>query len=109
MFSDGLVDLVNRGVVTNEDKKVERGKIVTTFVLGTRKVYDFVNVPRPVWQLASVGEARDICSLIGNHRSVEPWQRNPSIERRAVVSWVSTRQRWARAHASRHGGDPGVS
>jgi acyl-CoA hydrolase len=43
MFSDGLVDLVKRGVVTNEDKKVERGKIVTTFVLGTRKVYDFVN------------------------------------------------------------------
>jgi acyl-CoA hydrolase len=43
MFSDGVVSLVERGVVTNERKKVERGKIVTTFVLGTRKVYDFVH------------------------------------------------------------------
>jgi len=43
MFSDGLVPLVERGVVTNEHKRVSRGKIVTTFVLGTRRVYDFVN------------------------------------------------------------------
>ncbi|MBX3230787.1 MAG: acetyl-CoA hydrolase/transferase family protein [Labilithrix sp.] len=43
MFSDGVVPLVERGVITNSQKKVERGKIVTTFVLGTRKVYDFVD------------------------------------------------------------------
>lgn len=43
MFSDGVVPLVHKGVITNANKKVERGKIVTTFVLGTRRVYDFVN------------------------------------------------------------------
>lgn len=43
MFSDGVVPLVERGVITNARKKVERGKIVTTFVLGSRKVYDFVH------------------------------------------------------------------
>ena len=43
MFSDGVIPLVERGVVTNALKKVDRGKIVTTFVLGTRKVYDFVD------------------------------------------------------------------
>lgn len=43
MFSDGLVPLVEAGVVTNEHKRVERGRIVTTFVLGTRTVYDFVD------------------------------------------------------------------
>ncbi len=43
MFSDGLVPLVEKGIITNEYKKVRPGKIVTTFVLGTRKVYDFVN------------------------------------------------------------------
>lgn len=43
MFSDGLVALVETGVVTNEMKAVRPGKIVTTFVLGTQKVYDFVN------------------------------------------------------------------
>jgi len=43
MFSDGLVPLVENGVITNEHKKVRPGKIVTSFILGTRKVYDFVN------------------------------------------------------------------
>ncbi|MFO0676273.1 MAG: acetyl-CoA hydrolase/transferase C-terminal domain-containing protein [Polyangiaceae bacterium] len=43
MFSDGVIPLVEKGVVTNERKKVERGKIVTTFVLGTRRLYDFVH------------------------------------------------------------------
>jgi acyl-CoA hydrolase len=43
MFSDGVVPLVEKGIVTNENKRVECGKIVTTFVLGTRKVYDFVD------------------------------------------------------------------
>ncbi|HWB26446.1 MAG TPA: acetyl-CoA hydrolase/transferase C-terminal domain-containing protein [Chitinophagaceae bacterium] len=43
MFSDGVVPLVENGVITNEFKSVSPGKIVTTFTLGTRKVYDFVD------------------------------------------------------------------
>lgn len=43
MFSDGLIPLVEKGIITNEHKKVRRGNIVTTFTMGTRKVYDFVN------------------------------------------------------------------
>jgi acyl-CoA hydrolase len=43
MFSDGMVHLVERGVVTNARKKVHPGKIVATFVMGTRRVYDFVD------------------------------------------------------------------
>lgn len=43
MFSDGVVDLVKKGVITNELKEIRPGKIVTTFVAGTRKVYDFVD------------------------------------------------------------------
>jgi len=43
MFSDGVVGLVEKGVITNEHKKIERGKIISSFVLGTRKVYDFVH------------------------------------------------------------------
>jgi acyl-CoA hydrolase len=42
MFSDGVIPLDEKGVITNEHKKVARGKLVTTFVLGTRKLYDFV-------------------------------------------------------------------
>ncbi len=43
MFSDGLIPLVDSGVITNEHKKKHRGKIVTSFVLGSRKLYDFVD------------------------------------------------------------------
>ena len=43
MFSDGLVSLVERGIITNEFKKVFPGKIVTSFIAGTRRVYDFVD------------------------------------------------------------------
>jgi acyl-CoA hydrolase len=43
MFSDGVVPLVESGVINNECKNVSPGKIVTTFTLGTKKVYDFVD------------------------------------------------------------------
>lgn len=43
MFSDGLIDLVDRGAVTGAYKTKHPGKIVSTFVMGTRRVYDFVD------------------------------------------------------------------
>lgn len=43
MFSDGIVDLVEAGVVTNRYKSVHPGRIVTSFVLGSQRVYDFVD------------------------------------------------------------------
>jgi len=43
MFSDGVLPLIERGVITNEFKKKHRGKIATAFILGTRKLYDFVD------------------------------------------------------------------
>lgn len=43
MFSDGLLPLIEQGVVTNSEKEVKTGKIVTCFAMGTRKLYDFVD------------------------------------------------------------------
>jgi 4-hydroxybutyrate CoA-transferase len=43
MFSDGIIDLVESGAVTNLLKAVGQGRIVTSFVNGTRRLYDFVN------------------------------------------------------------------
>jgi acyl-CoA hydrolase len=43
MFSDGLIDLVLGGVVTNRLKKVHPGRSVTSFVNGTRRLFDFVH------------------------------------------------------------------
>lgn len=43
MFSDGLVDLVKSGAVTNRFKAVKPGRIVTSFVFGSKRVFDFVD------------------------------------------------------------------
>ena len=43
MFSDRVVDLVESGAVTNKCKTVGRGRIVTSFVNGTRRLFDFVH------------------------------------------------------------------
>jgi 4-hydroxybutyrate CoA-transferase len=43
MFTDAVMDLVEAGVVTGARKERNRGKIVTAFLMGTRRLYDFVN------------------------------------------------------------------
>lgn len=43
MFSDGLIELIEGGVVTNRTKEVHRGRTVTSFVSGSRRLYDFVH------------------------------------------------------------------
>jgi acyl-CoA hydrolase len=42
-FSDGVIDLAEAGVITNRRKQLHPGRIVTSFVLGTERLYDFVN------------------------------------------------------------------
>ncbi len=43
MFSDGLIPLIESGVVTNARKKIHAGRSVTSFVTGTRRLFDFVD------------------------------------------------------------------
>jgi acyl-CoA hydrolase len=43
MFSDGVIPLVKNGVITNKYKDRHKGKIVTGFVIGTKKLYNFVD------------------------------------------------------------------
>ncbi len=43
MFSDGVIDLVERGVITGEHKAVLPHRIVSAFVMGSQRVYDFIN------------------------------------------------------------------
>lgn len=43
MFSDGVIPLVESGVITGEHKELLRSKIVSTFIHGSQKLYDFVH------------------------------------------------------------------
>jgi len=43
MLSDGVIPLIKSGVIDNSLKKIKRGRTVTGFMAGTRKLYDFVH------------------------------------------------------------------
>ncbi len=43
MLSDGVIDLVDAGVLTNAKKSIHRGKIIASFVMGTKRLYDWVH------------------------------------------------------------------
>lgn len=43
MWSDGTLDLIQSGAVTNANKNVHRSKTVSGFIMGSRRLYDFVN------------------------------------------------------------------
>ncbi len=43
MFADGILRLIKKGVVTGANKKIDRGKIVASFLLGSQDVYSFID------------------------------------------------------------------
>ena len=43
MFSDGVVELVEAGVINNSKKNLHKGQMLATFLMGTRRLYDFVH------------------------------------------------------------------
>jgi acyl-CoA hydrolase len=43
MCSDGVIDLIESGVINGERKSLNRGKVVAAFVLGTRRLFDFIH------------------------------------------------------------------
>jgi 4-hydroxybutyrate CoA-transferase len=53
MFSDGAVALMEAGVITNRRKNFHPGKSVVTFVMGTKRLYDFVD-NNPAIEMVSV-------------------------------------------------------
>jgi 4-hydroxybutyrate CoA-transferase len=59
MFSDGIIDLVERGVITGEMKKKRRFKIVSSFMIGTKKLYEFVN-NNPMIEMLDIGYVNDV-------------------------------------------------
>jgi acyl-CoA hydrolase len=58
MFTDAVVDLVEAGVVTGAAKERNRGKIVTTFLMGSPRLYDFVH-DNPMVEMRAVDFTND--------------------------------------------------
>lgn len=69
MFSDGVVELVEAGVINNKAKTYHPGKIVANFLMGTKKLYDFVN-DNPIIELYSVDYTNDPFIISRNPKMV---------------------------------------
>jgi acyl-CoA hydrolase len=69
MFSDGVVDLFEAGVVTNRLKAVHPGRIVTSFVNGSRKLFDFVD-DNPLVEFHPADRTNDTSLIRKNDRVV---------------------------------------
>ena len=65
MFSDGVLPLIESGVVTGEDKEVKTGKIVTCFAVGSQKLYDFVD-DNPIVHFKEAGYTNDTAIIRRN-------------------------------------------
>ncbi|MBS1271126.1 MAG: Butanoate coenzyme A-transferase [Candidatus Marinimicrobia bacterium] len=69
MFSDGLIELIERGVVTCTEKTLHPGKIIATFLMGSRKLYDFVD-NNPMIEFRPVHYVNDPFVIAQNNRMV---------------------------------------
>src|SRR5207253_4794234 len=59
MFSDGVLDLVERGVITGARKAIDRGKMVASFIVGSRRLLNFLD-DNPMVELHSISYTNDI-------------------------------------------------
>ena len=68
MFADGVLGLIKRGVITGRNKKIDQGKIVASFLLGSKEVYSFID-RNPDVLMKEIGYVND------------PWtiSRNPKV------------------------------
>ena len=68
LFSDGIVNLVEKGVINGSLKTIDRGKIVASFLLGGQRLYDFID-HNPDVQMRDISYTND------------PWliARNPNV------------------------------
>jgi len=65
MFSDGLIPLIQSGVVNNSKKKIHPGKVVGSFAMGTRKLYDYMD-DNPLIQMLDCAYVNDTAVIRRN-------------------------------------------
>lgn len=69
MFSDGVVELVEIGVINNEKKSIHQGKIVSSFLMGSEKLYSFVD-NNPIIELHPSDYTNDPFIIAQNEKMV---------------------------------------
>ena len=78
VFTDGLIDLIEAGVINNTKKNINQGKIVAAFCIGSRKLYDYVD-DNPLFEFrpcsyvnnSSIIRRNDRCTAINSALTVD--------------------------------------
>lgn len=68
-FSDSIIDLLESGVVTNQKKSINKGKVIASFAMGTKKLYDYVN-NNPVFEFRETSYVNDPVVISQNRKMV---------------------------------------
>jgi acyl-CoA hydrolase len=69
MFSDGVVDLVEKGIITGARNTIHPGKLVTSFLMGSKRLYDFVD-DNPQVEMRPADYTNDTAVIRRNYRMV---------------------------------------
>jgi RimJ/RimL family protein N-acetyltransferase len=69
MFSDGIIPLVEKGVITNAQKTLHRGKIIASFIMGSKRLYDFVD-NNPLVEFHPTEYTNDPFIIAQNHKMI---------------------------------------
>lgn len=68
MLSDGIIPLIENGVIDNSRKRINTGRSVTGFMAGTRKLYDFVD-DNPQMRVMDIAYVNDTSVIRRNPRA----------------------------------------
>lgn len=69
MFSDSLIPLIEKGVVTNKKKNLHRGKVIASFAMGTEKLYDYIN-DNPMFEFHDTAYVNDPYVIGQNNKMI---------------------------------------
>lgn len=69
MFSDGVVELIEAGVVNNERKTLHPGKVVASFMMGSKRLYEFAD-NNPIIEMHPTEYVNDPYVIARNDRMV---------------------------------------
>jgi 4-hydroxybutyrate CoA-transferase len=69
MVSDGVIDLIQAGVINNEKKTLHPNKVIAGFVLGTRRLFDFIH-DNPIFEFHPTSYCNDPFIIAQNDRMV---------------------------------------
>ena len=69
MLTDDIIDLIEAGVITGSSKRLDRGKVVASFALGSRKLFDFID-GNPLFSFQPTEYVNDPAIIAQQHRMV---------------------------------------